>query len=161
MYNYCGKLCYVGEGRIGTIVSYEYQEESGATPVKTWGYRPLRSKKIFYTDTKPTPIESVKFSVVDNAMFVALKIKGQTYCGWSVRSPKDTVDASFGKRLAVARAIGDADAIADLIDDDFDADYQEEYGEGETAPAKEDGGEATGVADVHEDAEGATAPIAE
>ena len=161
MYSYCGKLCYVGEGRIGTIVSYEYQEESGATPVKTWGYRPLRSKKVFYTDTKPTPIDSVKFSIVDNAMFVAVKIKGQTYCGWSVKSPNDIADPSFGKRLAVARAIGDADAIANLIDDDFDADYQEEYGEGEMTPAKEDGGEAPSVADVPTINEGETTPVAE
>lgn len=146
MYQYCGKLCYVGGGRIGTIVSFEYKEDSNTIPVKMWGYRPLRSKKVFYTAKKPTPIESVKFSTVENAMFVAIKIKGQTYCGWSVKSPKDKIDSSFGKRLAVARAIGDADAIANLIDADFDADYQEEYGEGETTKTAE-GGEAPSGAD--------------
>lgn len=142
MYKYCGKLCYVGSGRIATIVSHEYKEDVDSTPVSNWGYRPLRTKQVFYTDVKPVPVESVKFVNVDNAIMVALKIKGQTYCGWSVRAPGDKLDYSLGRRLAVARAMGDTQAIADLLDEDFNNDYQEEYGEGETTPAPEGGDEA-------------------
>ena len=128
---YCGKLAYRGEGRIGTIREYYYSENSsGAKPTEKFVYRALRSKQTLTTTTKPVIIESVKFAEANGAIFAAIKIKGQTYTGWSIKSPNDVRDNNFGKRLAVARAFGDTDAIADLLDEDFNDTYEEEYGEG-------------------------------
>lgn len=132
---YCGKLAYRGEGRIGTIREYYYSENSGggAKPTEKFVYRPLRSKQTLTTTTKPVIIESVKFAEANGAIFAAIKIKGQTYTGWSIKSPNDVRDNNFGKRLAIARAFGDTDAIADLLDEDFNDTYEEEYGDGESA----------------------------
>ena len=133
---YCGKLAYRGEGRIGTIREYYYSENSsGAKPTEKFVYRALRSKQTLTTTNKPVIIESVKFAEANGAIFAAIKIKGQTYTGWSIKSPNDVRDNSFGKRLAVARAFGDTDAIADLLDEDFNDTYEEEYGEGESTKA--------------------------
>lgn len=134
---YCGKLAYMGEGRIGTIREYYYSENSsGAKSTEKFVYRPLRSKQTLTTTTKPVIIESVKFAEANGAIFAAIKIKGQTYTGWSIKSPNDVRDNNFGKRLAVARAFGDTDAIADLLDEDFNDTYEEEYGEGEQSTTK-------------------------
>ena len=134
---YCGKLAYRGEGRIGTIREYYYSESaSGAKPTEKFVYRPLRSKQTLTTTTKPVIIESVKFAEANGAIFAAIKIKGQTYTGWSIKSPNDVRDNNFGKRLAVARAFGDTDAIADLLDEDFNDTYEEEYGDGESSSTK-------------------------
>lgn len=134
---YCGKLAYRGEGRIGTIREYYYSENSsGAKPTEKFVYRPLRSKQTLTTTTKPVIIESVKFAEANGAIFAAIKIKGQTYTGWSIKSPNDVRDNNFGKRLAIARAFGDTDAIADLLDEDFNDTYEEEYGEGEPSSEK-------------------------
>ena len=127
---YCGKLAYRGEGRIGTIREYYYSENSGAKPTEKFVYRALRSKQTLTTTNKPVIIESVKFAEANGAIFAAIKIKGQTYTGWSIKSPNDVRDNNFGKRLAIARAFGDTDAIADLLDEDFNDTYEEEYGEG-------------------------------
>lgn len=129
---YCGKLAYRGEGRIGTIREYYYSENSnGAKPTEKFVYRALRSKQTLTTTNKPVIIESVKFAEANGAIFAAIKIKGQTYTGWSIKSPNDVRDNNFGKRLAIARAFGDTDAIADLLDEDFNDTYEEEYGDGE------------------------------
>ena len=129
---YCGKLAYRGEGRIGTIREYYYSENSsGAKPTEKFVYRTLRSKQTLTTTTKPVIIESVKFAEANGAIFAAIKIKGQTYTGWSIKSPNDVRDNNFGKRLAIARAFGDTDAIADLLDEDFNDTYEVEYGDGE------------------------------
>lgn len=134
---YCGKLAYRGEGRIGTIREYYYSENSsGAKPTEKFVYRPLRSKQTLTTTTKPVIIESVKFAEANGAIFAAIKIKGQTYTGWSIKSPNDVRDNNFGKRLAIARAFGDTDAIADLLDEDFNDTYEEEYGDGEPSSEK-------------------------
>ena len=132
---YCGKLAYRGEGRIGTIREYYYSENSGAKPTEKFVYRALRSKQTLTTTNKPVIIESVKFAEANGAIFAAIKIKGQTYTGWSIKSPNDVRDNNFGKRLAIARAFGDTDAIADLLDEDFNDTYEEEYGEGESTKA--------------------------
>ena len=135
---YCGKLAYRGEGRIGTIREYYYSENSsGAKPTEKFVYRPLRSKQTLTTTNKPVIIESVKFAEANGAIFAAIKIKGQTYTGWSIKSPNDVRDNNFGKRLAVARAFGDTDAIADLLDEDFNDTYEEEYGDGEPSSTKD------------------------
>lgn len=134
---YCGKLAYRGEGRIGTIREYYYSENSsGAKPTEKFVYRPLRSKQTLTTTTKPVIIESIKFAEANGAIFAAIKIKGQTYTGWSIKSPNDVRDNNFGKRLAIARAFGDTDAIADLLDEDFNDTYEEEYGEGKPSSEK-------------------------
>ena len=155
---YCGKLAYRGEGRIGTIREYYYSENSsGAKPSEKFVYRALRSKQTL-TTTKPVIIESVKFAEANGAIFAAIKIKGQTYTGWSIKSPNDVRDNNFGKRLAVARAFGDTDAIADLLDEDFNDTYEEEYGEGgsaakATAPANKINAVAVPVGMVKDDAD--------
>ena len=134
---YCGKLAYRGKGRIGTIREYYYSENAnGAKLTEKFVYRALRSKQTLTTTNKPVIIESVKFAEANGAIFAAIKIKGQTYTGWSIKSPNDIRDNNFGKRLAVARAFGDTDAIADLLDEDFNDTYEEEYGEGEQSSAK-------------------------
>ena len=158
---YCGKLAYRGEGRIGTIWEYYYSENaSGAKPTEKFVYRPLRSKQTLTTTTKPVIIESVKFAEANGAIFAAIKIKGQTYTGWSIKSPNDVRDNNFGKRLAVARAFGDTDAIADLLDEDFNDTYEEEYGEGGSAakaaaPANKINSVAVPVGMVKDDADNA------
>lgn len=129
---YCGKLAYRGEGRIGTIMEYSYSESSSkAKPAEKFVYRALRSKQSLTTSNHPVIIESVKFAEANGALFTAIKIKGQIYTGWSIKAPGDTRDNGFGKRLAIARARGDTDAIADLLDEDFNDTYEEEYGEGD------------------------------
>ena len=153
---YCGKLAYRGEGRIGTIREDYYSENA----TEKFVYRALRSKQTLTTTNKPVIIESVKFAEANGAIFAAIKIKGQTYTGWSIKSPNDIRDNNFGKRLAVARAFGDTDAIADLLDEDFNDTYEEEYGEGGSAakaaaPANKINAVAVPVGMVKDDADNA------
>lgn len=121
---FCGKLAYVGGGLIGTIVGYDYSESHGtaAAPSEHFVYRILRSKQTKEitlprdSDIRPTIIESVKFAQIDNVRFVVLKIKGQSFMGWSIKAPGDVRDNNLGKRLAIARARGDRDAERLLLD---------------------------------------------
>ena len=126
---YCGKLVYIGKGRIGTVTNYEYHETGNAVN-ESWTCRLLRSKSTVMVTEKPLIIESVGFAVIKNALTCAVRIKGQTYCGYAIKAPEDINDGGFAKRLAVARAIGDTDGIAELLDEDFNATYEEEYHDG-------------------------------
>lgn len=144
---YRGKLAYVGMGRVGTIVNYHYEEALNDVN-EYWVYRPLRSKKEFITRERPVILQKVSYGMVDEILNVTLKIKGQFYPGWSIKHPNDEEDdLAFGKRLAVARAMGDTEAINALLDKDFVDTYDEEYhpdGDNATTSTEEpDNNEAT------------------
>lgn len=125
--DYRGKLAYVGMGRIGTIVKYYYEETLNDVK-EYWVYRPLGYKKEYIVYKKPTILQKATFKMVDEILNVTLKIKGQYYPGWSIKHPKDEkFDNVYGKRLAVARAMGDEEAINYLLDKDFVDTYDEEY----------------------------------
>lgn len=125
--DYRGKLAYVGMGRIGTIVKYYYEETIDEVK-EYWVYRPLGYKKEYIVYKKPIILQKATFKMVDEILNVTLKIKGQYYPGWSIKHPKDEkFDNVYGKRLAVARAMGDEDAINHLLDKDFVDSYDKEY----------------------------------
>lgn len=149
--DYRGKLAYVGMGRVGTIVNYHYEETLDDVK-EYWVYRPLRSKKMFITKERPVILQKVSYGMVDEILNVTLKIKGQFYPGWSIKHPNDEEDdLAFGKRLAVARAMGDTEAINTLLDKDFVDTYDEEYHpEGDNNAADAEKPEATEEAEVTE-----------
>ena len=49
---YCGKLVYIGKGRIGTVTNYEYNETGDAVN-ESWTCRLLRSKSTVMVTEKP------------------------------------------------------------------------------------------------------------
>lgn len=126
-----GKLVYAGKGRLGVITKYFYEEGVDGNPVEKWTIRIVKTKIETETITKPTMIQGVRYAYGEKTLFVEIKARGQYYPGYAILSPTDTKDNSFGKRLAIARAMGDAEAIVDLLDEDFAATYIEEYGEDE------------------------------
>ena len=126
-----GKLVYAGKGRLGVITKYFYEEGVDGEPIEKWTVRIVKTKIETETTTKPTMIQGVRYAYGEKTLFVEIKARGQYYPGYAILSPTDTKDNSFGKRLAIARAMGDAEAIVDLLDEDFAATYIEEYGEDE------------------------------
>ena len=128
-----GKLVYAGKGRIGVVTKYFYEEGVDGEPIEKWTVRLVKTKIETETTTKPTMIQGIRYAFGEKTLFVEVKAKGQYYPGYAILSPTDTKDNSFGKRLAIARAMGDAEAIADLLDEDFNATYVEEYGESDEA----------------------------
>ena len=133
-----GKLVYAGKGRLGVITKYFYEEGVDGEPIEKWTVRIVKTKIETETTTKPTMIQGVRYAYGEKTLFVEIKARGQYYPGYAILSPTDTKDNSFGKRLAIARAMGDAEAIVDLLDEDFAATYIEEYGEDEGDAAAED-----------------------
>lgn len=137
-----GKLVYAGKGRLGVITKYSYEEGVNGDPIEKWTIRIVKTNIETETTIKPTMLQGVRYAYGERTLFVEIKARGQYYPGYAILSPIDTKDNSFGKRLAIARAMGDAEAIIDLLDEDFDAAYVEEYGEGaEAAEAIEDEGD--------------------
>ena len=136
-----GKLVYAGKGRIGVVTKYFYEEGVDGEPIEKWTVRLVKTKIETETTTKPTMIQGIRYAFGEKTLFVEVKAKGQYYPGYAILSPTDTKDNSFGKRLAIARAMGDAEAIADLLDEDFNATYVEEYGESESDEADEEDAE--------------------
>lgn len=131
MTKYYGKLAYIGAGKYGTIVCYEYCEsEFGKT--SHWEIRPIgeKRKKTIIVTKAPLILTSVKFTRIDNTIFCAAVVNGETRPGYAICAPGDRDSNSFGRRLALARAV-DKDGVADLLDEDFFDDYVEEYGTSE------------------------------
>lgn len=128
MTKYYGKLAYIGAGKYGTIVSYYYSESASGKKAQ-WEIRPVGEdrKKTIVIAEAPLILTSVKFTRIDNTIFCAAVVNGETRPGYAICAPGDRDSNSFGRRLALARAI-DIDGVADLLDDDFFNDYVEEYG---------------------------------
>jgi hypothetical protein len=118
---YKGKLVYAGKGRLGVIEDYYYHEGkiSIDEPAEKWVIRICKSHDTVTVISKPTIINSVKYVLGERTIFVELKIKNQFYPGYAILSPNDTKDNSFGKRLALARAMGDAEGITSLLDENW------------------------------------------
>lgn len=127
MNKYFGKLAYIGAGVYGTIVRYDYTECPGGIE-EFWRIRPVgrKDKDSVVVSKKPLILNTVKFTRIDNTIFCAVKIGNVTLPGYAICSPSDKDNGRFGKKLAVARALGDA---SEVLDEDFDNDYFEEYGE--------------------------------
>lgn len=128
MTKYFGKLAYIGAGRYGTVISYNYSETASGKK-SFWGIRPIGTKdkhSIIVSET-PLILSSVKFTRINNVIFCAAIVNGETRPGYAICSPKDRDSSSFGRRLALARAVNKDDA-KDLLDEDFFNDYVEEYG---------------------------------
>lgn len=125
---YFGKLAYIGAGRYGTITRYDYSETASGKK-NSWEIRPIgaKDKKSIVVTEAPLILTSVKFARIDNTIFCVAVVNGETRPGYAICGPKDKDDNSFGRRLALARAINKDDA-EDLLDDDFFNDYVEEYG---------------------------------
>jgi len=125
---YFGKLAYIGAGRYGTITRYDYSETASGKK-NSWEIRPIgaKDKKSIVVTEAPLILTSVKFARIDNTVFCVAVVNGETRPGYAICGPKDKDDGSFGRALALARAIN-KDDVEDLLDDDFFNDYVEEYG---------------------------------
>ena len=128
MTKYFGKLAYLGAGRYGTITRYDYSETASGKK-NSWEIRPIGAKNresIVVTEA-PLILTSVRFARIDKTIFCAAVVHGETRHGYAICAPGDKNDNSFGRMLALARAINKDDA-EDLLNDDFFNDYVEEYG---------------------------------
>lgn len=136
MTKYYGKLAYIGAGKYGTIVNYFYSESASGKKAH-WEIRPIgeEREKIIIVTEEPLILTSVKFARIDNVVFCAAVVNGETLPGYAICAPRDRDSNSFGRRLALARAV-DKDGVADLLDEDFFDDYVEEYGTSEDNKAK-------------------------
>lgn len=131
---YVGRLAYFGSGYYGTIVEYEYSEalsNDGKSPTaftETWTIhpkgRPSDVHVVVDDKNKIVVLESIKFNRIQkfgpkgqDVIFCVISVAGQAYTGWAIRHPEEDPHDSFGRRLALARAV-DYQGIKALLEED-------------------------------------------
>ena len=131
---YYGTLAYA-DGEIRKVIEYTKEIVENADGIKCNEFWRLKGNYPDYFVDKIVSVEAYRIMTALDTVTAVVKVDGRTYIGHAQCSPSDEFDATFGRRLALARAMHDhatikyleelsnwnADADGDENDDDISA----------------------------------------
>lgn len=128
---YYGTLAYA-QGEIRKVVSYTKRITEGADGIKHTEYWTLKNLGCV---SKIVSVEAYKIMTALDTVTAVVKVDGRTYIGHAQCNPSDEFNGTFGRQLALARAMHDHAMVEALeefsnwkwdFDDDADGDEDDD-----------------------------------
>lgn len=128
---YYGTLAYA-DGEIRKVVSYTKRITEGADGIKHTEYWTLKNLGCV---SKIVSVEAYKIMTALDTVTAVVKVDGRTYIGHAQCNPSDEFNGTFGRQLALARAMHDHAMVEALeeysnwnwdYDDDADGDEDDD-----------------------------------